>query len=105
MLMFLTLIVFRIIFVLASASGYFHEMSDATFEQQMDLNYFGALRTIRTVYSRMLTRHSGHICIVSSTLGTLSFTGTSAYAPAKYALRGLADALRNETQGTGNIPA
>lgn len=67
----------------------------------MDLNYFGSLRAVRCVYSAMLARGSGHICIVSSTLGTLGIIGTAAYAPTKYALRGLADALRNETQGTG----
>lgn len=38
----------------------------------------------------------GKIVFVSSMLGLLSFTGYSTYSPTKYALRGLADTLRNE---------
>lgn len=38
----------------------------------------------------------GKIVFVSSMLGMLSFAGWSTYAPTKYAVRGLADTLRNE---------
>ena len=39
---------------------------------------------------------NGKIVFVSSMLGLLSFAGYSAYSPTKFAIRGLADTLRNE---------
>lgn len=39
---------------------------------------------------------NGKIVFVSSMLGMLSFAGWSTYSPTKYAVRGLADTLRNE---------
>lgn len=44
------------------------------------------------------TRKKGKICFVSSTLGYMSLIGYASYAPAKHALRGLADTLRSELQ-------
>lgn len=38
----------------------------------------------------------GKIVITSSTMGLVGFTGYSSYSPTKYALRGLAENLRNE---------
>ena len=43
-------------------------------------------------------RKKGKICFVSSTLGYMSLIGYASYAPAKHALRGLADTLRFELQ-------
>jgi 3-dehydrosphinganine reductase len=40
----------------------------------------------------------GKIVFVSSILGLMSFAGWSTYSPTKYAVRGLADTLRNELQ-------
>jgi len=34
-------------------------------------------------------------------MALMGFTGYAAYAPSKYAVRGLAECLRNELQGTG----
>jgi 3-dehydrosphinganine reductase len=41
----------------------------------------------------------GQIVIVASAAAVVSFIGYSTYAPTKFALRGLADALRNEFLG------
>lgn len=38
----------------------------------------------------------GKIVFISSMLGMLSFAGYATYSPTKYAIRGLADTLRNE---------
>ena len=40
----------------------------------------------------------GKIVFISSVLGLMSFAGWSTYSPTKYAVRGLADTLRNELQ-------
>lgn len=44
----------------------------------------------------MLERGTGRICIIGSALSLVGFVGYTAYAPSKWALRGLADCLRNE---------
>ena len=43
----------------------------------------------------------GSIVIIGSALSVVAFMGYSTYAPAKHALRGLADTLRNELVGFG----
>ena len=47
----------------------------------------------------------GHILQIVKTLRgvTVGFTGYSAYAPTKYAVRGLADTLRNEVSSTIDV--
>ena len=44
----------------------------------------------------MIRRNSGAVCVVASALALTSYVGYAAYSPTKYALRGLADTLRNE---------
>lgn len=70
------------------------------FEQMMRLNYMGTVHCVKAVYNSMVARNTGHICVVSSAMGCMGFTGYAAYAASKHAVRGLADCLRNELQGT-----
>ena len=71
------------------------------YERQVDVNYLGAVRAVHAVLPEMLARRSGHRVFVSSVMGVLGFAGYSSYAPSKWAIRGFADCLRNELQGTG----
>ncbi|KXZ50855.1 hypothetical protein GPECTOR_14g107 [Gonium pectorale] len=80
--------------------GYFHELDLDAFSQQMQLNYFGVLNVVHTLYGDMVRRNQGHICIVGSALSTFGLVGYTAYCPSKYAVKGLADSLRSELQGT-----
>ncbi|GJJ71735.1 3-dehydrosphinganine reductase [Entomortierella parvispora] len=67
------------------------------FEVQMKLNYFGSLYTIHEGAKRMVSAGvKGKIVMVSSTMGLIGFAGYSSYSPTKFALRGLAESLRNE---------
>jgi 3-dehydrosphinganine reductase len=79
----------------------FIDTSVQEYERQMNVNYLGAVRTVHAVLPDMLARKSGHIVFVSSVMGVLGFAGYSSYAPSKWAIRGFADCLRNELQGTG----
>ncbi|KAK6027328.1 oxidoreductase, short chain dehydrogenase/reductase family protein [Ostertagia ostertagi] len=54
------------------------------------------LYATRCVVSGMKSRRSGHISFVSSAAGQCAIYGYTAYAPTKFALRGLADALQME---------
>lgn len=84
-----------------SEPGYFIEQPVAAFERTMRVNYMGTVNTIKVVAPRMLSRSSGHISIIGSGMSIVGFSGFSSYAPSKWALRGLADCLRNEFVGTG----
>ncbi len=81
--------------------GLFTEMSIDVFEQQMQLNYFGALHPVRAVVPSMIERGGGHLVLVSSVAGLIGVVGYSAYGPAKFALRGLAETIRPELKPHG----
>lgn len=84
-----------------SHPGRFEDLDESNFQRHVDVNYMGTVRTIKAVLPGMLQRRRGHIVIVASALAVSGFAGYSSYAPSKWALRGLADCLRNELQGTG----
>ncbi|HXY92622.1 MAG TPA: SDR family NAD(P)-dependent oxidoreductase, partial [Acidimicrobiia bacterium] len=67
--------------------GYFAELGDAVFHEQIDVDYFGTLHAVRAVVPTMVARGRGHLVLVSSTAGLIGVFGYSAYAPAKYAVR------------------
>jgi 3-dehydrosphinganine reductase len=83
--------------------GHFEQLSPQVFEDQMALNYFGTLHAVRAVVPTMLERRGGHLVLVSSTAGLVGVYGYSAYAPTKFALRGLAETLRAELKPYGIV--
>jgi 3-dehydrosphinganine reductase len=85
----------------ASHPGYFEQLEVEHFRAQMDLNYFGTLFPIRAVLGSMLERGRGTIVGISSAAGLVGVFGFGAYAPSKYAVRGLMDALRAEVEARG----
>jgi len=77
--------------------GYFMECDVEIFENEMNVNFFGCLYAAKAVAPYMVERGTGgRIAFVSSACGTLSFIGYTQYCSTKYAVRGLAEALRNE---------
>ncbi|CED83121.1 oxidoreductase [Phaffia rhodozyma] len=104
------------VFMCAGASypGFFLSQPDSDFTSTIDQSYYTALWTSRAaaqLIARQIlspsTSKAGppssppKLVFVASTLSFLSFAGYSSYSPAKYALRGLSDALRNELQLVG----
>jgi 3-dehydrosphinganine reductase len=85
----------------ASHPGYFEELEVEHFRAQMDLNYFGTLHPIRAVLPAMVERGRGGVVGISSAAGLVGVFGFGAYAPSKYAVRGLMDALRAEVAAKG----
>jgi len=81
--------------------GYFPALPAEIFEQTMAIDYFGTLYAIRAVVPGMRQRRKGRIAIVSSGVGIVGIFGYSAYSPAKFALRGLAEVLRAELPHDG----
>jgi len=85
----------------ASNPGYFLDQDPSIFERTMKLNYMGNVHAIKAVAPLMKEKGGGHIMIVASAAAIVSFIGYASYSPSKYAIRGLADALRNELSGFG----
>ncbi|RCH97029.1 3-dehydrosphinganine reductase, partial [Rhizopus azygosporus] len=82
----------------ASYPKFFLDYSMDEFEKLTKLNYLGQAYVAHQAAQRMRDSNikNGKIVFVSSMLGMLSFAGWSTYSPTKYAVRGLADTLRNE---------
>ncbi|TYJ53269.1 hypothetical protein B9479_006083 [Cryptococcus floricola] len=80
-----------------SQPKYFVENTKAEIKWGMDGVYLVSAYTAHSAISLMVSQNrTGSLTFVSSFLGYTSFAGYSTYSPAKYALRGLADALRSE---------
>jgi len=81
--------------------GRFVDLPLTQFEQQMQTNYFGAVYLTKALLPGMLERGRGHVAYVSSLVGLMGIFGYTAYAPTKFALRGLAECLRCEMKPHG----
>ena len=81
--------------------GYFEELPLEVFERAMAVNYFGTLFPIKALVPGMRARGRGAIVIISSGAGLHGFFGYTAYAPSKFAVRGLAESLRAELLPAG----
>ncbi|HEX3881223.1 MAG TPA: SDR family oxidoreductase [Stellaceae bacterium] len=81
--------------------GYFDELARDVFEEAMRVNYFGTLDAIRAAAPEMRARRRGRIVLISSGAGLVGIYGYTAYAASKFALRGLAEALRAELRPDG----
>lgn len=76
--------------------GHFLELADEVFREMVEVDYFGTLYAVRAVAPSMVARGRGHIVTVSSAAGLIGIYGYTAYSPAKFAVRGLAESLRAE---------
>jgi 3-dehydrosphinganine reductase len=85
--------------------GYFEQLDDSVFRDQMEIDYFGTLHAVRAVVPSMIERRCGHLVLIGSTAALIGVFGYSAYAPAKYAVRGLAETLRVELAPHGIVVA
>jgi NAD(P)-dependent dehydrogenase (short-subunit alcohol dehydrogenase family) len=52
-------------------AGHFHAQDISVFESSMRLNYLGVVCSLKAVYGGMVARNSGHICLISSVMGTM----------------------------------
>jgi 3-dehydrosphinganine reductase len=81
--------------------GHFHELGDEVFRRMMEVDYFGTLYAIRAVVPSMTARRQGSIVAICSATAVLGIYGYSAYGPAKFAVRGLMESLRDELTPSG----
>ncbi len=81
--------------------GYFHDCTDADLRQHMEVNYFGTLHAIRRALPDLMAAPGASITCISSLAGALGVFGYSGYCPAKFAVRGLCEVLRQEYRPYG----
>lgn len=67
----------------------------------MDIDFFGSVALTQALLPHMIERDHGHIVLISSLVGKFGTPWRSAYAAAKHALHGYADAVRAELADTG----
>lgn len=79
----------------------FTRTTDEALQRVFDVNVFGLVRTLRPFLGEMIKRGSGRVLLISSIVGKRGTPYYSAYSASKFALHGLADALRCETWDTG----
>jgi NAD(P)-dependent dehydrogenase (short-subunit alcohol dehydrogenase family) len=69
--------------------------------QQFETNFFGTWRVCRTVLPRLRQKAGRHLVIVSSLAGLMGVPYQAAYSASKFALEGMAEALRMEVRPWG----
>jgi short-subunit dehydrogenase len=78
--------------------GQFHEIDQAEMEWLMNINFWGVVRTTRALLPHLSRQSEAHIVNLSSIFGIVAPPGQTAYAAAKFAVRGFSESLRHELQ-------
>ncbi len=81
-------------------AGAVEDLSRKTIREQFETNIFGALELTNLVLPIMRKQNSGRVIFNSSMLGIVSLKYRGAYNASKFAMEGIADALRLELSGT-----
>lgn len=76
--------------------GVFTDLAGDVFRQLMEVNYHGCVHTARLAIPHFLQGQGGSLIFVASGAALTGLAGYSAYSPTKFAVRGLAECLRNE---------
>ena len=76
--------------------GYIDRVTEADCKAMLEVNYLGAVRTVRAVLPEMMAQRAGVIANVTSMLGFMGTFGYAAYAGSKYALSGFTECLRQD---------
>ncbi len=76
--------------------GFFEDMSDREFRDQMETNFFGVLNMIRLSLPLLRKSSSAKIINISSVAGLTATPGMGAYNTSKWALEGFSESLRQE---------
>jgi len=78
--------------------GQFHEIDQAQMDWLMNINFWGVVHSTRAFLGHLATRPEAHIVNISSIFGIVAPPGNTAYAAAKFAVRGFSESLRHELQ-------
>jgi short-subunit dehydrogenase len=78
--------------------GQFTEIDQAQFDWLMNINFWGVVHSTRAFLPHLGRQSAAHIVNLSSIFGIVAPPGQTAYAAAKFAVRGFSESLRHELQ-------
>jgi short-subunit dehydrogenase len=76
--------------------GQFNEIDQAQMDWLMNINFWGVVHGTRAFLPHLAGQREAHIVNLSSIFGIIAPPGQTAYAAAKFAVRGFSEALRHE---------
>ena len=82
--------------------GTFAEIDQAQMDWLFDINFWGVVHGTRAFLPHLKTRPEAHIVNSSSIFGIIAPPGQSAYAAAKFAVRGFSESVRHELAVAGS---
>jgi short-subunit dehydrogenase len=78
--------------------GQFSEIDQAQMDWLMNINFWGVVHATRAFLPQLARQPEAHIVNLSSIFGIIAPPGQTAYAAAKFAVRGFSESLRHELQ-------
>ncbi|SHK15990.1 Short-chain dehydrogenase [Bradyrhizobium lablabi] len=78
--------------------GQFNEIDQAQMDWLMNINFWGVVHATRAFLPHLSRQREAHIVNLSSIFGIVAPPGQTAYAAAKFAVRGFSESLRHELQ-------
>ncbi|HZD58629.1 MAG TPA: SDR family NAD(P)-dependent oxidoreductase, partial [Anaerolineales bacterium] len=95
----------RVDILVSNAGIYYHstifDLTSDLMGRSMQVNFLSHVYAVLAVLPHMLEQGSGHIVLVSSMAAKRGAPTDVPYAPAKYALTGFGETIRQELYGTG----
>src|SRR5947209_12336173 len=82
--------------------GQFAEIDQAQMEWLFNINFWGVVHATRAFLPHLSRKPEAHIVNLSSIFGIIAPPGQTAYAAAKFAVRGFSESLRHELQMAGS---
>ncbi|WP_426611372.1 SDR family NAD(P)-dependent oxidoreductase [Bradyrhizobium sp. McL0616] len=82
--------------------GQFDEIDQAQMDWLFGINFWGVVHGTRAFLPHLKTRDEAHIVNLSSIFGIIAPPGQSAYAAAKFAVRGFSESVRHELVMAGS---
>src|ERR1700674_3564476 len=82
----------------AALLGQFNEIDQAQMDWLMNINFWGVVHSTRAFLPHLARQREAHIVNLSSIFGIVAPPGQTAYAAAKFAVRGFSESLRHELQ-------
>jgi short-subunit dehydrogenase len=76
--------------------GHFDEIDQAQMDWLMNINFWGVVHATRAFLPQLAQQREAHIVNLSSIFGIIAPPGQTAYAAAKFAVRGFSESLRHE---------
>jgi short-subunit dehydrogenase len=76
--------------------GQFNEIDQAQMDWLMNINFWGVVHSTRAFLPHLGRQREAHIVNLSSIFGIIAPPGQTAYAAAKFAVRGFSESLRHE---------